>query len=249
MSYSTQYDKGLVSGTGTESSVRIYPKYRPATPRKGVMFVHGAGSDSTYCISPLGSQAQLTRKVAAAGFCGFAHDNGGVATWGNDTAISRLSAGKTYMQANMPVGSGKVALVSASMGGLNALAWAAANPTLVSCIVSVIPVIDVTDIHTNNRAGYAGSINSAYSGGWSEATYGATHNPLTMAAAGKYAGIPILFFYGATDTLCLPSKTEQFASTVGSNVTLVSIPTGHDFATYDAVNHDMIVSFLNQHNV
>ncbi len=247
MSYSSTYALGTIGAAPGESSVVIRPKYPPTTPKPGVMFVHGAGSDSTYCISPLASQAQLTRKVAAAGFHGFSHDNGGVATWGNDTAISRLTAGRTHLQSALPVKAGKVALVAASMGGLNALAWAGANPAQVSCIVAVIPVIDVTDIHANNRSGYAASINSAYAGGWSEATYGATHNPLTMARAGLYAGIPMLLFYGLTDTLCIPAKTEQFAALPGMNVTLAPIPTGHDFATYDAVDHDQAVAFLTQH--
>ena len=247
--YWTDYRLGtLASAPGEDASI-IRPKHYRGVPQlPGVMFVHGAGSNSAYCLDATGRQGELTRKIALSGRHGFSHQNGGPATWGNDTALARMDAGYAWMHANLPIKSGKIALVSASMGGLNSLAWAARNPDKVACIASVIPVIDVTDIHGVPRLGgaYTYDINIAY-GGWTEAAYGATHNPLTLAKAGKYAGIPILFYYGLTDALCVPAKTEEFAAVVGSNVELVSLPSGHDFDSYNAVNHDHIVEFLQQH--
>lgn len=246
--YRTEYHLGRLTSAPTESSVSIHPSTRPSSARPGVLFVHGAGSNSTYCISPMARQSELTRKVAIAGYTGFSHDNGGTSTWGNSTAINRLSAGWDYVHSLRDVKAGPVALISASMGGLNSLNFAAANPSKVSCIVSVIPVIDLSDIYNNNRSGYKAGITAAY-GSYSEVTHGQSHNPLTMALSNKYADIPILLFYGLTDSLCLASKTEQFASVVGSNVTLVPLSSGHDWDSYNSVDHDMIVDFLETHAV
>lgn len=239
----TEYSVGTV--VPGEGALMIRPKFKQS--RQGVMFVHGAGSDATYCIRPEGKQAELTQLVAADGFTAYSGDNGGPQTWGNVTAIARMGSGQAYLQGQGVKGD-KIALVSASMGGLVSLNWAAQNKAKVSCIVSVIPVINVTDIHTNNRGGSAAAINAAYSGGWSQATYGAVHNPRTLASAGKFSGIPMLIFYGLTDTLCVPAETEAFAASVGSSVELVAMPSGHDFTSYGLADHPRIIEFLNEHN-
>lgn len=242
-SYATSYDIGLIAAAPTESSVKITPKIHAGT-KPGAMYIHGAGSNSDYCIVPTANQSLLTQAVTGAGYYGWSHDNGGVATWGNDLSIGRISAGWTVQKGAMPVDNNKVVLISASMGGLNALAWAAQNASKVACIVSVIPVINLTDIHTNNRGGYAASINSAYGGAYSQATYGATHNPMTMATAGAFNGIPMLFYYGLTDTLCLPAETQAFAAAVGPSVQLISVPSGHDLTSYGSVDPAVVTSFI-----
>lgn len=210
------------------------------------MFVHGAGSTGTYCLDKYGRQGQLTRTVIDSGLAGWAGDNGGVASWGNQFDMTTLDAAYVALQSRPGVAPGKAALISGSMGALVSLNWAARNPDRVACIVSVIPVINPTDIYVNNRGGYGPQIAAAH-GGWSEASRGAQWNPATMAPTGAYAGIPMLLFYGLTDTLCMPAQTEAFATTVGSNVTLVPLPTGHAEATYTAVDHAAVVSFIVAH--
>ena len=208
------------------------------------MFVHGAGSDAVYCIQPYGLQSTFTKAVIDGGFTCFAGDVGGTATWGNATAMSRMTTAYNYMQTMSGVSPGKIALVSGSMGALTSLNWAAANPTLVSAVVSVIPVINPNDIVVNNRGGYAASVHAAYGGAWSQATHGATYNPRTRAAAGAFAGIPMLLFYGLTDTLCMPAETQGFAASVGAGVTLAPLATGHEEASYAATDHARAVAFL-----
>ena len=253
MTYASFYDLGRIGAAPSEGSVIVRPKRRPATPKSGVMFVHGAGSTSLYCLLDDGKQGRLTRKIASAGYTGWSHDNGGPQTWGNDLALLRMSSGRDALRSQPGVTSGgKIALVSASMGGLNSLAWigawtAGGGPSPVSCVVSVIPVLDLTDIHTNNRGGFASLINAAYGGAYSEASYGATHNPMTMAQAGRFTGIPMLIFYGTSDTICLPGRAQAFAAAVGSSVTLVPLAAGHDLTAYDLVDHDLAVDFLKAH--
>ncbi|WP_162178488.1 alpha/beta fold hydrolase [Mycetocola saprophilus] len=187
--------------------------------------------------------------VAAAGYSATSGENGGPQTWGNLASLRGVDAHNALGQALPNVKTGKTALISGSMGGLISMNWAAANPDKVSCIVSVIPVCNVTDIVTNDREGYAQFANSAYTGGWSESAYGAGHNPFTLSQAGKLAGIPMLFFYGLTDKLCIPTWPEQMKRHAGNNITLVPLQSGHDYDSYAAVNQPMIVDFLNTHNV
>lgn len=251
-SMSTAYVKGSTaggSGVAGEGTLRIAPKYPAPTPMYPVQYVHGAGSDATYCISPLGNQDTLTQMVAAAGFEANSGDNGGPDSWGNTTAIAGVNAHFNQGQAWTSAKTGKTALVSGSMGGLNSLNWAAANKAKVSCIVSVIPVLNTDDVFVNNRGGYKWTLNAAYPNGWTQATYGAAHNPFTMSAAGKFTGIPMLFFYGLTDTLCLPTWATQMAAHAGNNITLVPLNSGHDFDSYAAVDQPRIVDFLKQYNV
>ena len=238
----TSYSVGAVAAG--EGALEIRPKFPPVSARRGTMFVHGAGSDATYCIAPYGKQSTTTGRIVETGTVAFSGDIGGTTTWGNATAMARMSSAYTYLQGRTGVAPGPVALVSGSMGGLTSLNWAAQNRDKVACVVTVIPVINPNDIVVNNRDGYAASVNSAYAGGWSQATYGSTYNPLTLAQAGKFAGLPILIFYGLTDTLCVPAQAEAFAAAVGSTVTLVPLPTGHEEATYASVDADRAAAFV-----
>jgi hypothetical protein len=129
------------------------------------------------------------------------------------------------------------------MGGLVALNYAAQATVKPACIVGVIPVINVDDVRANNRGSFAADINSAY-GTYNESTMGANSNPYTMRAAAKLLGIPMLFFYGLSDAICMPSFTEGFAAADPTNRTLVSMSTGHEEASYINANRPQIMSFL-----
>lgn len=229
-----------------EQYLTLRPKYIGGDIRAGVSFVHGAGSNADYCLSPLGKQAFLTRKIASE-FPAMSGDNGGPQTWGNALSIERLKDNINNMLSRPDVDSTKYALVSASMGGIVSLNYALTAPHKPKAIVSVIPVININDIFVYNRHGYGNLINSAF-GGWSELTYGSRFNPHTYRDAEALKGIPMLFFYGRTDDLCLPQFMEEFAAADPEHRTLVPLASGHDWDSYDAVNHDMIVEFLMEHN-
>ena len=68
-----------------------------------------------------------------------------------------------------------------------------------------------------------------------------------MASAGKLNGIPMLIFYGLSDQLCMPAEALALKAKLGANVTLVPLQGGHVIETYDEVNHDMIVDFIETH--
>jgi hypothetical protein len=193
--------------------------------------------------------------VDGGGHYGFAHDNGGPATWGNLTARDRMTKMYNYIQTKSYVKKGKVFLMFGSMGGIVSMNWAAANPTKVAGIMGVIPVINPDDIQQYNRWNYGPEIHAAYGGTYVESVQGSTSNPHTMSAMGKFEGIPMMFFYGLTDDLCLPSECEEFAANcnaLGGSVNLIPINDGHTFTTYATVaqpsNLGLISDFLKTYN-
>lgn len=236
---------GTVS-TG-ELATTILPKY-PKAPgtMPGVIYLHGNTGTAVEPLDP--AFLALVAPIADIGHPVLSGDWGGPSAWANDTALARVTAGRTYLQASMGAKAGKVILVGTSMGGLTALAWAAANTTLVACVVAFLPVCDVSDVVTNNRASLAAVVNAAYSGGWSQATYGATHNPVTMAAAGKYAGLPMRLFYGTTDAIVLPSTITTLAASTGASTVATSIPGGHASATLAGIDPATVLTFVQAHS-
>lgn len=191
---------------------------------QGVIYAHGAeaGSGAIDWMS-IPTRWPLMR-VACQSRVMLSSDLGGSATWGNDTVISRISSAKNYLQSIPGTSIGRVKIVAQSMGATGALAWAASNRELVSCIVLVIPVINLQDVYANSS--YASAIAAAYGGSYNEATMGATHNPLTIAKSGRLNGIPMYLMYGTSDTLCKPEYAEEFGENCNM-CQLVPLDGGH----------------------
>jgi hypothetical protein len=227
------------------------PKIRPAVPKYGVVHLHGASGTAWTAHGAPGTpgnyQAGTVVSAARDGRNAVAADAGGPQTWGNQAAIDGCQRSYDRVQTLPGTKPGKVWLIGASMGGLTALNWAAANPNKVAGIIMIIPVINLNDVKVNNRGGYAGLVNTAHGGNYNESTMGATKNPATMAGTGKYAGIPIQIFYGLTDTVCVPWEAEAFAAAVGANVEMNPLNSGHDDASYRSVDYAGIIDFMNSH--
>lgn len=239
--FSTRINSGNVYAS--EFCIDMTPKFPSAAKVPGVAFVHGAGSDATYCLAPYGTQSTLTQRVGSV-YPAIAGDNGGD-TWGSSTGVARLDGYLTRLKARTDADPAKYALICASMGGLVALNYAAQAAVKPRAIVGVIPVMNTNDIVTNNRGGYAAAVNTAY-GTYNEAAMGGTYNPWTMRAAAKLQGIPMLFFYGQADTICIPQYTQDFAAADPNNRTLISMTSGHDENSYLTANAqaDTIMAFL-----
>lgn len=233
--------------TPGEHHMEIRPKYRgPARP--GVLFVHGAGGGADYCTVPLGRQSHLTNAlIDGIGATGVSHDLGGLYTWGNAVALARMDAAYAHLQTLPGVKPGPVWLVSSSMGAHTSLNWAAQHPEKVAGVISIIPVINPTDIVAHDRMGYGSNpvygINQAY-GGWDELAHGTVYNPQTLACLGRLRDIPMLFWYGTSDALCVPYETQRFAQWPGMDVTLIPIEDGHEMTAYDKPDHQVAVQFV-----
>lgn len=242
----TRYGVGDV--TASEAFVLQRPTNYQATPKRGILYVHGveAGSNLGSCAQYrlFAERTRLITSLTAAGFVVLSCDLGGVSTWGNSTVISRITDAYTYLLTQNVLPS-KVSIFCNSMGMVSSMAWAAANLSKVAAVASVLPICDLTDVWTNNRAGLTASINGAYSGAYSEATYGAAHNPQTMAAAGSYASLPIQLWYGDVDVTAIPATVTTFVSTVNSaSCTATSIPGAHAESTVDGVDIDLLLAFF-----
>jgi hypothetical protein len=214
--------------------------------KMGVVYAHGAGGTCKQMVDGV-SQAALRGillAVVQAGYPVLSVTTGD--TWGNDTAMTRMDAAKTYLQSTVGAKTGAVGLIGGSMGGCNALNWAKRNLASIACAVGLVPVSDVSDIHTNNRGSLASSINAAYSGGWSEETYGAARNPVTFAAAGDLAGLDYLAFGGTSDTICLPATVEAVCTSIGVTATYTELSGNHNSALGNADPQD-VVDFLDLH--
>lgn len=227
-----------------EAEIIIRPKSFTGEKR-GVLFVHGveAANGGAFEWQKFDPRAQLISSIASAGYTVVSADLGGNATWGNATALARISSARNYLltQGVLP---DQIAIIAASMGALNALCWIAANPGLASCFIGLLPVVNLTDVHANNRGGFRGTINAAYGGTYSEAANGATHNPATMAAAGKYLGVPMSLYYGESDSIVLPTTVSAFAGSAGVTCIATAIPGGHAESTIAGLNISSLISFL-----
>lgn len=209
----------------------------------GVVVVHGYGDSSAigWSDSDHAGSVRIGRSLARAGYPVVAADLGGQATWGNTPIVSRIDDAITYLQTKMGAKTGKVVLVGVSMGGLNSLVYTYTKPANVACVVLIAAVSDVT--WTVNNTTLNTSINATYAGGWSEATYGASHNPMTIAANGGYAGMPILYWQGVDDQTAPLSNAQSFASKV-STCTLNKIPGGHSENTWGEVDWGISAAFI-----
>jgi dipeptidyl aminopeptidase/acylaminoacyl peptidase len=216
--------------------------------KRGILYVHGRedGSSGNGAISfrQYVERYKLFEALGDAGHVILSCDFGGIMTWGNNTVISRISAAVAYLLSSGLVLPNEVALLGTSMGGLNSLAWAAANLNYASCMIGIIPVVNLTDMHANNRGGFAAEINAAYGGSYSEASFGAVHNPATIAIAGGYSALPIQLWYGNTDTVAVPAAITAFGASVGAGCELHEMSGGHSEAIVAQVSATSILSFI-----
>lgn len=210
--------------------------------KMGIVYLHGATGTSRQMVDGVNQAGlkALLLAVAAAGYPILGVSTGD--TWGNDTAMSRIDAAKTYLQSTVGAKAGDIALIGGSMGGCNVLNWCKRNLASVACAVGLVPVSDVSDIHTNNRGGLASNINGAY-GTWSEGTYGAARNPVTFAAAGDLAGLKYLAFGSSGDTICIASTVQAVCTSIGGTATYTGV-TGDHTAAVANISSSTVISFL-----
>lgn len=211
--------------------------------KMGLVYCHGATRGPEQIIDGVtyGALKAILNAAVLAGYPILAVSTGD--TWGNDTGMARIDAAKTYLQGAMGAKAGAVGLIGASMGGCTALNWAKRNLAATACVVGIMPVSDVSDIHTNNRGTLAASINAAYGGAWVEATHGAARNPATFAAAGDLAGLKYQAWGGASDAICLPATVSAVVTSIGGTATYTEVAGDHNSAVAN-ITPATVVAFL-----
>jgi pimeloyl-ACP methyl ester carboxylesterase len=162
--------------------------YRADGTKRGVLYCPSHGNDATQAIAAHYVDDVLNA-VAEAGFPVLSCDLGaGGTSWGNDTAISRFTSAKNYLQGTCGAKAGAVLVYGFSMGGLTALNWARQHPDKVAAAAFACPAVDLADIHDNNRGGYAAEIETAYGGAAGYAAAVAAHNPVAVRAYAAVTG-------------------------------------------------------------
>lgn len=232
---------GVDSVTVDEKFLAIRPKYATDPQPLGILYCHSANG---FAHEPLyfGGVLEIIGELAGRGHPILSCELGGLTPWGNATAQARVSEAYRYLTTRMGARPGKVGMIGLSMGGVTSLGWAGNNPEKVAGVVGLIPALDMTDIVAKGSGGLQGSIHAAYGGAYSEASYGAVHNPQTLAVAGKYAGMPIRTYYGDSDPACLPATQVAFAAASGAIAT--KLTGGHDSTTLGQVNRIQVADFF-----
>lgn len=234
--------------TPNERQVIGRPMSPPTDPRYPLLLTHGAGA--TADLQGNYGNASVTYNSLSDGYGIWllSTDTGGTQTWGNTAAMAAMDQAFAWLQNQSGVKRGKVAIAGGSMGGINALVWAAANPEKVSCISIYIPVINLTDIWANNRGGFRDIINGCYAGAYDPQTMESFKSPYAIADSGIYRNIPILINYGKTDGLCLPEYARGFADKVGPNVIAIERSGGHEWITEAAIDRQQEIAFIEKYS-
>lgn len=224
------------------------PMVQATNPRYPLLIMHGAGGSADLQGNYGNSTVTYNSLTDGYGITCVAGDIGGKQTWGNTLAMNAIDDAFLWLQNQSSVKKGKIALAGGSMGALNALVWAASNPEKVSCLSLYIPVLNLTDIWSNNRGGFTTIINSCYGGAYVPAMMEGFKSPFVIADGPVYKNIPILINYGKNDTLCLPEYAVQFAAKVSDNVTLIERNGGHDLATEGSIDRQYEIAFIEKYS-
>lgn len=205
-------------GTGqyvaSERHMAVFDRsYHPDATKRGVVH-HAARTQQVSGFDPANQIVQAICAPSGPALINCDFSNG--TTWGNDTGQSRLGSAWAYVKTAFGAKTDKVVLYGISMGMLVCLNWARANPSSVAAIVGISGVVDLADMHDQNRGGYAAEIETAYTNlaGYTSAV--AAHNPAVHAT--DFVGIPMKLWRSSDDTIAIPSLTDTFAATAGATI-------------------------------
>lgn len=206
-----------------------------------VIFLHGyeINGYANWQTSP--ANVEIMQALCDQGCLVISIDAGGQSTWANDSAMNAISSAVDYVESEY--GFSRVSLLGQSMGGLNSLIWATQNSSRVNSVSTMISVVDLWSVHQID-AGFGSAIDAAYGGSYTEAAYGDTKNPMTMASNGLFnQSFPIQMWYGDSDELCLPSIAENFESIL-ANVSAIKVTGGHSLSTIGEIDQKALADFI-----
>jgi hypothetical protein len=223
----------------------------PATTSfRGCHMHHGYNA---LAINYLDTYATEAHQVTARAGVTLTGDDGGPACFGNDTCSGSGGAvdlGAAWLLSQPGVKTDKLIGYAGSMGNLDLFNWIAnvsGALAKVACVVSVLPAVDLQDLHDNRYLVTPGDaatfIETAYGGSAGYLAALPTHNPAANPSA--FSSIPILLCYSTNDPIAVPSVVTAFAAAVGSNATLYPYAAaGHSIGGLD---WDVVGNFIAPH--
>lgn len=196
--------------------VYVPPVAGTATPARLVLCCHGAGSDALVeTIKGKSNYMLRARAFAAVGLAQLWISATG-ADWANDAALTNLDTARQWANANLPVKTDQVLTYGNSAGNVASLAYAANHPGLVRGHAGTLPVVDIQDIHDNNRQSLAAGIETAALGaaGAIPDSWYAARSPVRRQA--QLTGLAQALWYSDTDPIALPALSASYATAVGA---------------------------------
>jgi dienelactone hydrolase len=171
--------------------------------------------------------------------------SGGPGSWATDAVMDKVTAAHTYLTGKMKAKT-QVILMGGSHGGAAASRWAAANPTLVSCLLMGIGAVDMQEILTANPSVPSGPVRPSIQAAWGlgggtvlpATSSGHKANlPLTGVACAPLIECPVWDLYSADDPIVVASTHVAFAAANPSKITAEAFASvGHSLTDfpYDA---------------
>lgn len=215
----------------TEVIFGTYQSFNKENPQ-GILWVHPLG-DTAMGVFNYDTYIRMMKTFGKMGT--MAAGDFGFETWGNTVAtdaIDDMIDRIVSLYGVVP----PVVLISASMGACNALNYLRLNPERVQAVVAMLPAVDLTYLHTGNP----GPIDAAYPpSGYSEATHGATHNPMTFATS-LDPDIPIGLWYASDDTAVRASDVVRFDSLAPNSYLADPVTGGHTIVSIEKVLDDVV---------
>lgn len=132
--------------------------------------------------------------------------------WGNSVNVTRVGAA---YQGLLNLGcTGKATIVTCSHGNLAGMTWTKQNPTLVEAVAAITPALSLASLRTVNGGVYAAPIDSRYSGGYTDATYGSNYSPHIYRNAYPQSTVPTALWTAPNDTIVLNTYADDFVNNV-----------------------------------
>lgn len=236
---------GLGQYVAGEQHIGVFPRdYSPGEGTVGVLLCRSAGLNAMLWRNYAGKPGAygLADAIADAGFPCISFDCLTTDGWGNDDSISRVESARQYLVNTFGARADKVLIVAQSMGAANGFAWAAANPSIAAGVVGVTPVMN---LNYNWTSTHNSGINNAYGGAYVPATHGPTHDPLVIAQAGGFDGLPVQLWTSSDDTITRPVDADAMVAAIGSTASHYNVGAlGHSDNATGAVDTAAVVAFL-----
>lgn len=225
----------------TDIIVGDFPTWNGAGTSKGFVWAHGATEDA----SEAWQNWRIPIKAMALRGTVHVGDYGGH-TWGSGTPANevtdRIDDGIDYIVANHGVDL-PVALVGMSMGGCSILNYALRNPTKVSCVALLIPLVDIWDARSNGSlAPYWGEIDAIYG---APPTDYSENSPVEFASE-LDPDLPIHIWSSSNDHLAKPATHTAFVEARPQTGFTDIGPLGH---TIDHPTMYKLMNFLAKHHL
>lgn len=209
--------RGVGQYVASEAHTLAYgTSYRMNSTKRPVIFFTGGPGDDRDFIT--GGTAQIPPVLAEKGVPIISAAFGGGDQWGNDTSQTRIGQAWTYVKSALGTRTDKFVGIGVSKGATALLNYTRSHSANVAALVLIVPAVNVSDIHDNDRSGNAVHIENAYGGlaAWQAAA--PTHDPALNTATHASQAIPTFILYGGSDTVCIPSVVTSFATAVGASV-------------------------------